>query len=68
MNIRVFIDRQNKTAQITLAGNPTVSDVLTALSINPVTVIVARNKEIIPADEPVHEQDTLEIISVISGG
>ncbi|HLC67378.1 MAG TPA: sulfur carrier protein ThiS [archaeon] len=50
-----------------LAGS-TVSDALTVAKINPETVLVKRNKTLIPHDELLGDGDSLELINVISGG
>ena len=68
MKVKVFYDRENKEKTIILANNLTVKDLLAKLSINPVTVIVSKNKEIILEDERLKENDDIKIISVISGG
>ena len=68
MKIKVFYDRENKEKTIMLDNNLTVKDLLTKLSINPVTVIVSKNNEIILEDERLKENDDIKIISVISGG
>ena len=68
MKVKVFYDRENKEKTIILANNLTVKDLLAKLSINPVTVIVSKNNEIILEDERLKENDDIKIISVISGG
>lgn len=66
MNVSVFIDRENKTIQ--LNNISIVSDLLKKLNINPVTVIVSRNNELILEDEKLKDNDEVKILSVISGG
>ena len=56
INVSVFIDRENKNAELELEKNSIVADLLKNLNINPVTVIVSRNN------------DEIKILSVISGG
>jgi sulfur carrier protein ThiS len=41
---------------------------LNKLKINPVTVIVSRNNELILGDEKLKNDDEIRILSVISGG
>lgn len=67
MKLTVFIEKTNLKQEISLAGE-TVSDLLTHLKLNPETVIVLRNSEVITEKEALAEDDHLEIISVISGG
>ena len=68
INVNVFIDRENKNTILKLDNNSIVSDVLKTLKINPVTVIVSRNNELIMEDEKLSNNDEIKILSVISGG
>ncbi|MBI2657537.1 MoaD/ThiS family protein [Candidatus Woesearchaeota archaeon] len=68
IKVSVFIDRENKNAELELDGNSKVSDLLDKLSINPVTVIVSRGNELILDDEKLKNNDDIKILSVISGG
>lgn len=68
MKINVSYDRESKEKTIELAGNPSVKDLLTKIEINPETVIVSRNDEIITLDEKLKDKDKIKLISVISGG
>ena len=68
INVNVYIDRENKNKSVELDANSSVSDLLAKLKINPVTVIVSRNNELILEDEELHNNDELKILSVISGG
>ncbi|MEK6900293.1 MAG: MoaD/ThiS family protein [Nanoarchaeota archaeon] len=67
MQIDVFNERENSTKTIEFSGN-TVSDLLDLLKINPETVIVVRNDEVITENELLSEKDALKFLSVISGG
>ncbi len=68
INISIFIDRENKNSKLELHKNSKVLDLLIKLKINPVTVIVSRNNELILEDEKLNDNDELKILSVISGG
>ena len=68
ISISVFIDRENKNAKLELENNALVIDSLKKLNINPVTVIVSRNNELILEDEKLNDNDEIKILSVISGG
>ena len=68
MQLKVFYDRENKEKTIELGNNISVSDLLKKMNINPVTVIVSRNNNIILEDETLKDKDDVKIISVISGG
>ena len=68
IKVNVFIDRENKNIKIELDNNFSVLDLLKKLKINPVTVIVSRNSELILEDEKLKDKDEIKILSVISGG
>ena len=68
INISVFIDSKNKNIKLELNSNSIVLDLLKKLDINPVTVIISRNNELILEDEKLNNNDEIKILSVISGG
>ena len=68
INIKIFVDRDNLNRTIELGNSSIVADLLKKLNINPVTVIVSRNNELILEDEKLNNNDEIKILSVISGG
>ena len=68
INVKIFIDSENLNKTIELESNLRVEDLLKKLNINPVTVIVSRNNELILEDEKLKNNDGIRILSVISGG
>ena len=68
MLIKIFFDRENRTHAVELDDDSKVKDVLSKLNINPVTVIVAKNGEVVTKEEKLEENDELKILSVLSGG
>ena len=68
MQINVFFDRENKEKTVDLDLNSSVKDLLSKMNINPVTVIVSRDRNIITEDEKINDKDKIKLISVISGG
>ena len=68
IRVSVFVDRENKNARLELDSSSSVSDMLKKLRINPVTVIVSRNSELVLEDEKLNDNDEIKILSVISGG
>lgn len=68
IKVRVFIDRENRNATLELGNDAVVEDLFKKLNINPVTVIVSRNNELILEDEKLKNNDEIKILSVISGG
>ena len=68
IKVNVFIDRENKNSTLELNNNSIVADLLKKLNINPVTIIVSRNNELVLEDEKLKNNDEIRILSVISGG
>ena len=68
MQISVFFDRENKEKTIEIGQNSSVKDLLANMKLNPVTVIVSRDNNVITEDEKVNDNDKIRLISVISGG
>ena len=62
----IYIEKDNRN--IELKESLAVKDLLKKLSINPQTVLVVKNDEIVLHDEMLSEKDTVKILSVISGG
>ncbi len=59
---------RNPDREVEVPGARTVSEVLTELDIDPDTVLVIRERELLTRRDRVDEQDLLEIRPVISGG
>ena len=68
IKVSVFVDKENKKIKVDLSKDSSVADLLESLKINPVTVIVSRNNELILEDEKLNNNDEIKILSVISGG
>jgi sulfur carrier protein len=68
MIVKVYVERENKEKIIKINKGNSVKQVLEHLKINPTTVIVSKNNEIVVEDEEVKDGDFLNVISVISGG
>ena len=67
MDIKVYFEREQTSKKIEFSGI-TVDDLLKQLEVNPETVIVTKNKEVVTEDEPLSNNDKLELLNVISGG
>mgnify|MGYP005629561403 FL=1 len=67
MNITIFNEKDRTTTTLDF-DKSTVEDLLTHLNINSGTVLVTRNNEILTEDELLNNDDTIEILSVVSGG
>ena len=67
MNITIKDERDNSTATITTTAS-TVKQLLEEQKINPETVLVTKNNEVLTSDEAINDNDTFELLSIISGG
>lgn len=67
MELWVFRERDNSTATVDFSGK-TVKDLLAELRINPETVLVVRQGEVVPEETLLTDKDRIELLSVISGG
>lgn len=63
--LKIYLERENKNKSV-IADN--VQLVLKRLNINPTTVIVIKNNELVTLDEKLSSKDKIRIIPVISGG
>ena len=67
MEITLFIEKENRIDAINFNGN-VVADLLKEIRINPETVIVVREGEVLTEKEILFDKDKIELLSVISGG
>ena len=63
--VNVFIEKENKDTKVEAE---TVKELLEKLNINPETVLVTRDNELILLDEKLNKKDEIKLLSVISGG
>ena len=63
--MKVFIDKTNEYRELEAI---TVKELLDKLKINPTTVIVTKNNELVTEEEKLKNKDEVKILSVISGG
>lgn len=65
--MNIFIEKDNK--QLVLAkDNISVEQLLVELGIKGSTVIVVKNGNVVLDDEMLNDADTIQILSVVSGG
>ncbi len=64
--VTVFIEREKRTVEWEFSGR--IRDLLAALRVNPETVVVVKNGEVVSEDERCAAEDELKLLSVISGG
>ncbi|MBI4158939.1 MoaD/ThiS family protein [Candidatus Woesearchaeota archaeon] len=61
----VFIEKENKTVAVEAK---TVKEIIKKLKINPETIIISKNSELVTEDSRVSKNDKIKLLSVISGG
>lgn len=64
--MKVIIRRPRREVEI--PGSRRVRDLLRELQINPETVLVVRGQDLLTPDELVKDDETVEVVSAISGG
>jgi thiamine biosynthesis protein ThiS len=64
--MKVFVERTQEQREIEFSG--TVKELLEKLDINPETVIVSRDDELVTGSDTIQTGDNIKILSVISGG
>jgi sulfur carrier protein ThiS len=64
--IRVRMPQKNR--ELELPGPRRVLDILADAGVRPTTVIVTQGRRLLTKDQRVEDGETIEIISVVSGG
>lgn len=64
--VTVFIERAKEKKEIAFEGR--IEELLTKLEVNPETVVITKNGEVVTEREFCKGDDTLQLLSVISGG
>lgn len=64
--IRVRIPQKNK--EMDVRGPRNVADILAEAGFRPTAVIVTRGRTLLTRDQKVEDGETIEILSVVSGG
>ncbi len=68
MRITAELVQARKTEAVELPDHANGFDLLRSLKLAPEAHLVVRGDSPIPLDEPLQDQETLQIISVVSGG
>jgi sulfur carrier protein ThiS len=64
--VEIFIEREKKRKTIEFSG--TIEELMAELGVNPETVVITRNGEVVTEKEKCSGDDKLQFLSVISGG
>jgi sulfur carrier protein ThiS len=68
MRIKVFFEKEKSHRMVDVLRGQTVESLLQKLGINPQTVIVVKNSEVVTEQETLESRDELKILSVKLGG
>ena len=63
--VKVFIEKENKTKE---ANSLVVTEILKELNINPETVLIVKNNELLNLEDKLDKKDNIKLLSIISGG
>lgn len=68
--MKVYIEKDTKSENIKLKKSEKITgkELLEKLKINPSSVILVKNDEVVLEDEVFTEKDDVKILSVVSGG
>ncbi len=66
--VKVKIFGQQRSRKIELPGNAKVIDLLKPLGQNPQAVVVRRNGKIVVEAERLANEDSIEIVPIVTGG
>lgn len=64
--MKIIIEKEKQIKNLPFSG--TIKALLIKLKINPETVIVAKNNELVTLEDCTEDSDEIKIMSVISGG
>jgi sulfur carrier protein len=65
--VRVVL-RLPERKEVEVRGDRPLKEVLRELGLNPETVVAVRGEELLTLEERVGEEETIEVLSAISGG
>ncbi len=57
-----------RNREMEVPGPNRVADILAAAGVRPTTVIVTRGRQLLTKDQRVEDGETIEVLSVVSGG
>lgn len=66
--VMIRVRMPQKKRELEVPGPRRVADILAAAGVRPTTVIVTRGKQLLTKDQRVEDGETIDILSVVSGG
>ena len=64
--MKVFIEKENKRIEKSFNGK--AKDLIKEVGVNPETVIIVKNNELITEEDSIEDSDEIKLLSVVSGG
>ncbi|MFH1398818.1 MAG: MoaD/ThiS family protein [Candidatus Woesearchaeota archaeon] len=64
--MEIYFEKADQTKKLKFDGK--VLDLLRKLDINPVTVVIVKNRTIITEQDKIKDSDKIKLLSVVSGG
>lgn len=64
----IIVRMPQKKKELEIPGPKRVKDILAAAGVRPATVLVTQGKKLLTKDQRVEDGETVNIISVVSGG
>ncbi len=68
MRLLVYLERTQEHKSLKLSSKSTVQDLLEHLALNPVTVLVTRDNNVLIETQELKDKDQIKVLSVVSGG
>ena len=68
MEVKVFLERENKKEKVSLEKEITVEELMRQLGVNKAEVVPVKNNELVTEDSIVKAVDDIKFLAVISGG
>ena len=68
MEVKVFLERENKKEKVSLEKEITVEELMRQLGVNKAEVVPVKNNELVTEDSIVKAGDDIKFLAVISGG
>ena len=63
--LKVFLERENKNVEVEARN---MHELFSKLKVNPETVLISKNNELVTDEIELKENDDIKLLSVISGG
>lgn len=66
--MKIKVKYEDNTINDAIFDGSTVNELLKYLALNPETVLVIKDNEVLTEDDSLEDNDTIEILNVVSGG